>query len=162
MTTVALPDATIQSPIGLLRLTANDGALVRIDHVDTPEVDSEVHDNPTDDTLRDAIEQLTQYFAGDRQTFDLRIAPAGTPFEQRVWHELHQIPFGETRSYTDLASALGDPNAVRAVGRANSRNPLSIIIPCHRVIGANGSLTGYAGGLDRKAALLRHEGVLLV
>jgi methylated-DNA-[protein]-cysteine S-methyltransferase len=104
--------------------------------------------------------QLNEYFAGVRRSFDLEIAPAGTPFQQRVWRELTRIPWGETRSYRDIAVAVGRRGAARAVGMANNRNPLPIVIPCHRVIGADGSLTGYAGGLQTKAWLLALEGAL--
>lgn len=104
--------------------------------------------------------QLDAYAAGRRTAFDVPFHLHGSPFEQRVWAELQRIPFGETRSYGQLAAALGDPNLSRAVGRANGANPVSILVPCHRVIGADGSLTGYAGGLDMKARLLRLEGAL--
>jgi methylated-DNA-[protein]-cysteine S-methyltransferase len=101
------------------------------------------------------------YFAGELDAFDLDLDPQGTPFQRRVWDELRRIPFGETISYSELARRLGDPKLVRAVGVANGRNPISIVIPCHRVIGADGSLTGYAGGLPRKQLLLELEGALL-
>ncbi|GLH66975.1 methylated-DNA--[protein]-cysteine S-methyltransferase [Geothrix edaphica] len=105
-------------------------------------------------------EQLEAYAAGRRTRFEVPIRLHGSPFEQRVWAELQRIPFGETRSYGQLAATLGDPNLSRAVGRANGANPISILVPCHRVIGASGSLTGYAGGLGRKERLLRLEGAL--
>jgi methylated-DNA-[protein]-cysteine S-methyltransferase len=108
------------------------------------------------DTVR---EQLDAYFAGELETFDLPLAPHGTEFQLRVWDELTTIPFGETISYIELARRLGDPKLVRAVGTANGRNPLSIIVPCHRVIGADGTLVGYGGGLERKRWLLDHEAV---
>jgi methylated-DNA-[protein]-cysteine S-methyltransferase len=104
-------------------------------------------------------EQLDAYFAGELDSFDLPLALDGTPFQMRVWEELARIPFGETISYSELARRLGDPKLVRAVGVANGRNPISIVIPCHRVIGADGSLVGYGGGLDRKRWLLEHEAV---
>ncbi len=104
-----------------------------------------------------AVEELTAYFAGQLTDFDLPLRADGTPFQQRVWAELRRIPFGETWSYGALAAAVGNPKAARAVGMANNRNPVSIVVPCHRVIGAGGSLTGYGGGLDRKAWLLDHE-----
>jgi len=100
---------------------------------------------------------LERYFAGRLTEFELAVAPAGTPFQQRVWSELQRIPYGTTISYSELARRLGDPRAVRAVGRANGMNPVAIVIPCHRVIGADGTLTGYAGGLERKRALLELE-----
>ena len=105
-------------------------------------------------------EQLEAYAARGRTAFEVPFRLHGSPFKQRVWAELQRIPFGETRSYGQLAAALGDPNLSRAVGRANGANPISILVPCHRVIGASGSLTGYAGGLDRKERLLRLEGAL--
>ena len=102
--------------------------------------------------------QLGEYFAGERREFALRLAPAGTPFERSVWDELLAIPFGETRSYGEIAQAIGRPGAARAVGRANGSNPIPIVVPCHRVIGANGSLTGFGGGLAAKSHLLELEG----
>jgi len=107
--------------------------------------------------LTEAAQQLSDYFAGHRRTFDLPLAPKGTDFQQSVWRALTEIPYGETRSYGEIAKALGNPNASRAVGMANHRNPIPIIIPCHRVIGADGSLTGYGGGLPRKKYLLALE-----
>lgn len=104
-----------------------------------------------------AAKQLKEYFAGRRTTFDLELEPDGTPFQQAVLRELQKIPYGETRSYGDIAASLGKPKAVRAVGAANGRNPLPIVIPCHRVVGANGSLTGFGGGIDAKRWLLNHE-----
>ncbi len=112
---------------------------------------------PDHPVLQLAETQLNEYFAGQRQTFDLPLQPEGTPFQQEVWQALAEIPYGETRSYRDIATRIGRPKAVRAVGAANGRNPLSIIIPCHRVIGANGSLTGFAGGLEVKQRLLKIE-----
>lgn len=105
-----------------------------------------------------AARQLEEYFAGGRRAFELPLVPRGTEFQRRVWDALLQIPFGETRSYREQAEALGDPRAIRAVARANGANPIAIVIPCHRVIGADGSLTGYAGGLEMKARLLTLEG----
>lgn len=109
------------------------------------------------DYLAEAVNQLKEYFNGKRQSFSLPLAPEGTEFQKQVWKELCNIPYGETISYKTLATRAGNVNASRAVGMANNRNPIGIIIPCHRVIGANGSLTGYAGGLDRKEWLLNHE-----
>lgn len=108
-------------------------------------------------TVREAREQLLQYLQGERSGFDLVLAPRGTPFQLRVWHALSAIPFGQTWSYLQLATMLGQPSATRAVGAANGRNPLPIVLPCHRVIGRDGSLTGFGGGLETKAALLRLE-----
>ncbi|VVO41413.1 methylated-DNA--[protein]-cysteine S-methyltransferase [Pseudomonas fluorescens] len=106
--------------------------------------------------------QLDEYFEGKRERFDVRLAPQGTAFQQRVWQALQEIPFGHTWSYAGLAEHIGNPKAVRAVGTANGANPISIIIPCHRVIGSNGTLTGYGGGLERKQALLQLEGAWLI
>ncbi|HTM53326.1 MAG TPA: methylated-DNA--[protein]-cysteine S-methyltransferase [Pirellulales bacterium] len=111
----------------------------------------------SDEPFAAVREQLAEYFAGQRQRFDVPLKLAGTPFQQRVWQELLRIPFGTTISYAQLAERVGQPTASRAVGHANGRNPISIIVPCHRVIGANGKLTGYAGGLDKKQWLLEWE-----
>jgi methylated-DNA-[protein]-cysteine S-methyltransferase len=113
-----------------------------------------------DAPFREALRQLGAYFKGRRRDFDLPLAPEGTAFEQRVWQALLKIPYGRTVSYGELARRIGNPNASRAVGLANGRNPLPIVIPCHRVIGANGKLTGYGGGLDTKRWLLTLEGAL--
>jgi methylated-DNA-[protein]-cysteine S-methyltransferase len=110
-----------------------------------------------DAAIAHVARQLAEYAAGERRVFDLTLAPRGSAFQQQVWAALQQIPFGQTRSYGELALALGDPGLARAVGRANATNPIWLVIPCHRVIGADGSLTGYAGGLALKAALLRFE-----
>ena len=107
--------------------------------------------------MRDVARQLGEYFAGKRRRFDLELAPEGTPWELEVWRKLVEIPYGETLSYAELARRLGRPEAVRAVGAANGKNPISIVIPCHRVIGSDGSLTGYGSGLEVKAALLGLE-----
>jgi len=116
-------------------------------------------DEPSDAVLDEAARQLAAYFAGDRHDFDVPLEPAGTPFQQRVWQALQQVEYGSTTSYGALAAELGKPNAARAVGAANGSNPIAIIIPCHRVIGAGGSLVGYGGGLERKRWLLNLESV---
>jgi methylated-DNA-[protein]-cysteine S-methyltransferase len=107
--------------------------------------------------FRDVVDQLAAYFAGELTEFDIALDPSGSPFQRTVWMALRTIPYGQTRSYADIARQIGNPTASRAVGLANGRNPISIIVPCHRVIGANGSLTGYGGGLERKRALLDLE-----
>jgi len=140
------------SPIGLLRLHANVQALLAMDFVTKGEPSAD-----PSPLLDEACHQLDDYFAGRRHHFDLPLAPTGTPFQQLVWQALRQIPYGETRSYRDIACQLGMPGAMRAVGGANNRNPLPLFIPCHRVIGANGRLVGYAGGLAVKEWLLSHE-----
>lgn len=149
---------TIDSPIGPLLLGGGAGALrllwfVRGRQEATPDPSWTEARAP----FRGAIDQLTAYFAGRLRTFDLALDPAGTPFQQRVWRALLDIPYGETESYGALARRIGEPKAVRAVGLANGANPIAIVIPCHRVIGANGSLTGYGGGLPNKRALLDLE-----
>jgi methylated-DNA-[protein]-cysteine S-methyltransferase len=146
------------SPVGDLLLQADDeghltGLYLRHDGMAR-------HDGATADGPFDAArEQFDAYFAGDLEAFDLPLAPHGTPFQLRVWDELTRIPYADTISYKELALRLGDVKLVRAVGLANGRNPLSIVIPCHRVIGADGTLVGYGGGLDRKRWLLDHEAV---
>jgi methylated-DNA-[protein]-cysteine S-methyltransferase len=114
-----------------------------------------------DEVLAPVAAQLAEYFAGERVTFDLPLHPRGTPFQTRVWLALREIPYGRTTSYGELATELGQPTASRAVGLANGRNPLAVIVPCHRVIGANGSLTGFGGGIERKRWLLDHERAVL-
>jgi methylated-DNA-[protein]-cysteine S-methyltransferase len=111
--------------------------------------------------LGEATDQLRAYFAGERRHFELELAPVGTPFQRQVWRLLAELPYGTTTSYGSLARALGKPGAARAVGAANGRNPLPIVLPCHRVVGADGSLTGFGGGLEAKRWLLRHEGIAL-
>ncbi len=142
----------IKTPIGPLTLEADENAVTAIRFSAGGAQDAS--------PLLDAAEaQLREYFAGARRTFDLPLAPHGTAFQQRVWTASRTIPYGETRTYGELAAAIDSPNASRAVGMANHRNPIPIIIPCHRVIGANGTLTGYAGGLEIKRRLLALEGI---
>jgi methylated-DNA-[protein]-cysteine S-methyltransferase len=141
---------TISSPIGPLRLTVvEDGALTRVDFGA-----GDVSDDPR---FARVTAQLDEYFAGRRTAFDLALRPQGSPFEQLIWAELLRIPYGETASYGEIAERIGHPGKARAVGRANARNPIAIVCPCHRVIGSDGSLTGYAGGLESKRALLALE-----
>jgi methylated-DNA-[protein]-cysteine S-methyltransferase len=142
------------SPLGDILLRADDRGRLTALYLLHDE-----HPRAGDGPFDAAREQLDAYFAGELEAFDLELAPHGTPFQLRVWDELRRIPFGETISYSQLARRLGDPKLVRAVGLANGRNPLSIVIPCHRVIGADGSLVGYGGGLERKSWLLEHEAV---
>lgn len=117
-------------------------------------------DSPTLPVFLQLRQELAEYFDGTRKIFTVKLAPEGTEFQKAAWNALTKIPFGETRSYGEQAAAIGNPKAVRAIGAANGRNPIGIVIPCHRVIGANGTLTGYAGGLDKKAFLLRLEGIV--
>ena len=153
----------MESPIGPLRLTGTERGLTGLYmnlHRHGPE-ESEEREWTRDDALFEkAIAQLNDYFAGNTKSFDLAIdrdALSGTAFQKRVWGELEKIPYGLTISYCELASRIGNPKAMRAVGLANGQNPISIIVPCHRVIGANGTLTGYGGGLERKRWLLDFE-----
>jgi methylated-DNA-[protein]-cysteine S-methyltransferase len=146
--------ATLDSPIGELLLTGEGGALTRL-------YMAPFHVDPAwrrdGGALAEPARQLAEYFAGERTTFELELAPHGTAFQQRVWRRLLEIPYGETTTYGTIANELGNPRSVRAVGLANGRNPISIVVPCHRVIGADGSLVGYGGGLERKRALLALE-----
>lgn len=150
------------SPVGELTLIADDDGLVAIlwedDRPERVKLGALIEDC-NDAVLTAAASQLAEYFAGERTTFDLPLAPRGTDFQRMVWDALRAIPCGETRSYASIARAIGRPSAVRAVGAANGRNPISIVVPCHRVIGTNGSLTGFAGGLPAKERLLRLEAV---
>ena len=153
--------APIPTPLGrFLAVVDAGGALVALDF---DERTSAYRSLPPDERrARKVIVALQRYFAGELFEFQLPLAPEGTPFQQRVWQELRRIPYGETISYLELARRVGDPTSVRAVGRANGANPIAVVVPCHRVIGADGSLTGYAGGLEKKRALLaleaRHSG----
>lgn len=159
---------TIESPVGELTLTATDEGLtgVYFERGSHPPSERDVSTWVRDDgargrasaVLAEAKAQLASYFAGERTTFDLPLAPRGTDFQQRVWTELRAIAFGATTSYGDIARKIGAPKAVRAVGAANGRNPLPIIVPCHRVVGSDGSLTGFGGGIEKKQWLLQHEG----
>jgi methylated-DNA-[protein]-cysteine S-methyltransferase len=150
-----------KTPIGRLTVALDDKAVVRHVLFETSRYGAAGREGWTRDAsaARETREQLLAYFAGDRKVFDLPLGPVGTPFQLKVWGALSEIPFGATRSYGDIARRIGDPKAVRAVGAANGRNPLPIIVPCHRVIGSNGSMTGFGGGLTVKQFLLVHEGV---
>jgi methylated-DNA-[protein]-cysteine S-methyltransferase len=146
----------IQTPIGqLLAAKDGDGALTQLHFAGAEAPDEWVRD---DSAFGDVIAQLRAYFDGDLREFDLPLAPSGTPFQQRVWRTLLTIPYGETRSYANIADAIGKPSACRAVGAANGANPIPIVIPCHRVIGSSGALTGFGGGIDVKRRLLALEG----
>lgn len=148
----------VDSPVGMLTIAGSGGALghVVLAHAAHPPRDrSGWVEAPR--AFGDVVAQLEEYFAGTRTTFDLVLRPTGTVFQRRVWDALSRIPYGETRTYGEIAEAIGQPGAARAVGLANGRNPIAIVVPCHRVIGADGSLTGYGGGLDVKRALLDLE-----
>ena len=155
--------ARIASPQGMLLATARDGALTGLYFENQkyfPVVDSSWQEDPQDAPLAQCARQVHEYFEGSRTTFDLPLSPEGTDFQRRVWKEIARIPFGKTITYAELASRAGAPGSARAAGAATGRNPISIVVPCHRVVGADGSLTGYAGGLHRKTSLLEMEGVL--
>jgi methylated-DNA-[protein]-cysteine S-methyltransferase len=161
---------TVPSPVGELLLTAEDAGLTRVyferhvhgDRIGAAWRPASGSAGRAADVLAEARRQLDAYFAGERTAFVLPLAPSGTPFQERVWMALRGIAFGETVSYAEIARRIGAPDAVRAVGAANGRNPLSIVVPCHRVIGSDGSMTGFGGGIERKQWLLRHEGALLI
>lgn len=141
-----------ESPLGWVEVCANDEGVSSIYFVDAPR--AKPHNSAITDN---AVKQLQEYFAGQRQQFSLPLAPRGTAFQRQVWEQLNGIAYGQTCSYGDIAARLQNPKAMRAVGAANGQNPISIVVPCHRVIGSNGKLTGYAGGVERKAWLLAHE-----
>jgi methylated-DNA-[protein]-cysteine S-methyltransferase len=145
----------VPSPVGELVLTGDGRNLTRIGFAGRTPVDPGWREDPA--PFAAAVRQLTEYFAGERRTFDLPLAPDGTAFQRQVWAALAAIPYGETTSYAAVAEAIGHPGSARAVGAANGANPIAIVVPCHRVVGADGTLTGYAGGLDAKRSLLTLE-----
>jgi len=149
---------TYQSPLGEIALTANDNGLSALAFQTGKSPITLAGLTEDKSKFNQVIQQLTEYFDGDRKHFDLPLAPSGTNFQQQVWQALIQIPCGETKSYGWIAKRINNEKAVRAVGSANGANPIALIVPCHRVIGSNGKLTGYAGGLALKAKLLMHEG----
>ena len=142
------------SPIGIIEITGNDDGIATVYFVEKNE-EQIIKIHPT---LKECVYQLDEYFLGIRKEFGLKLNPQGSDFQKKVWNYLLDVPFGKTNSYLDISIKLGDHNATRAVGNANGKNPISIIVPCHRVIGSNGKLTGYSGGMWRKEWLLRHEG----
>ncbi len=156
-TTAKLGFAYYESPTGLIEIGGTSEGITSLFFVE-----ERCAGVATNDVCEKAVAQISEYFAGSRQEFDLPITLEGTEFQQQVWQELRSIPFGQTVSYGDLARSIGKPSAVRAVGAANGDNPVSIIVPCHRVIGSDGGLTGYGGGLPRKQWLLKHEGGLML
>lgn len=153
--------STYNSPLGEIALTANDDGLTAL-AFQTGKAAIVFDPSHIEDPSKfiNVVQQLDEYFANKRKTFELALAPKGTTFQQQVWRALTQIPYGETTSYGWLAKKINNEKAVRAVGSANGANPIALIIPCHRVIGSNGKLTGYAGGLSLKAKLLMHEEAL--
>jgi methylated-DNA-[protein]-cysteine S-methyltransferase len=148
---------TIDSPVGLLTLAGHGSALTNLRMVDQTYEPNRADWSVDPRAFNDAVDQLGAYFAGELTDFDIELDLRGTNFQQRVWKALLTIPYGETRSYGEIAEQIGVPGAARAVGLANGHNPIAIVVPCHRVIGASGSLTGYGGGLDRKRTLLELE-----
>jgi len=155
-------NAVVDSPVGPLTLVAADGVLAGLymtdqRHRPPGEVLGEPAEDPDGQPFAAASRQLREYFNGERTEFDLELALDGTTFQRRVWTALQNIPYGQTISYGQLADQIGQPSASRAVGLANGKNPIGIIVPCHRVVGADGSLTGYGGGIERKRFLLAHE-----
>ncbi len=146
--------AFYKSPVGWLEIVEENDSIVEVKFLE--DVSFSEPQNTTG-ILKNAVQQLEQYFSGSRTKFQLPLAPKGTDFQKKVWDELQSIDFGKTVSYMDMAKRLGDPKVIRAAGTANGKNPIAIIIPCHRVVGSDGSLTGYAGGLKRKQWLLEHE-----
>lgn len=144
--------AFIKTPLGIAKISGDDNGITAISILEEGEITKKI---PKD--LKEAVNQLQDYFNGKRTSFDFKLNPQGTEFQQKVWQALLEIPFGKTVSYMDITKKLGDVKAIRAVASANGKNPLWIVVPCHRVIGTDGSLTGYAGGLWRKKWLLEHE-----
>ncbi|TGD58706.1 methylated-DNA--[protein]-cysteine S-methyltransferase [Flavobacterium humi] len=142
----------INSPLGITKIEGDEHGIAVISVLSEGKVSAKIPK-----PLQEAVSQLTEYFEGKRTGFSFKLNPKGTDFQQKVWQELLNIPFGKTMSYLDLSKKLGDVKAIRAVASANGKNPLWIVVPCHRVIGTDGSLTGYAGGLWRKKWLLEHE-----
>ena len=143
----------IETPLGHAKIVGDKNGIMSVSILNTQEELSQV----IPESLLECVTQLKDYFTNKRKTFDLKLNPEGTTFQKKVWKQLDTIPYGKTISYLDLSKQLGDPKAIRAVAGANGKNPLWIIVPCHRVIGSDGSLTGYAGGLHRKQWLLEHE-----
>lgn len=144
----------IQTPVGILELKGDEEGLSSVLFKDEEAL---VISENIPKVLKDTVLQLQDYFEGKRKEFSLKLSPEGTDFQKRVWKQLQEIPYGKTVNYQQMANQLGDPKVIRAAASANGKNPISIIIPCHRVIGSDGSLTGYAGGLHRKKWLLEHE-----
>jgi methylated-DNA-[protein]-cysteine S-methyltransferase len=154
---VSRTHTVVPSPIGPLTVVADGRALIHLAMSPPDRLDPDVLGERTDEGFADVVRQLGEYFAGERTAFDLPLQPRGSPFELAVWEQLTRIPYGETRSYGYIAAAVGEPGGAQAVGAANGRNPLAVVVPCHRVIGADGTLVGFGGGLPRKRFLLDLE-----
>ena len=148
-----MDECIINTPLGFSKITGDDDGIASISVLNSEEKLTDI----IPESLQDCVYQLQDYFEGKREQFDLKLNPQGTDFQQTVWKQLQTIPYGKSMSYLELSKQLGDVKAIRAVANANGKNPIWIIIPCHRVIGTDGSLTGYAGGLARKQWLLNHE-----
>ncbi len=154
----AIHTAIYKSEIGFLKITGAEDGLYSLEFMDEKSIpQTEVHP-----CLKECYNQLDEYFQGERKVFNLELKPEGTEFQMRVWQQLFKIPYGHTASYMEIASSIGNKKAIRAVGTANGRNKIPIIIPCHRVIGSDGSLTGFGGGIWRKEFLLKHEKIYLI
>jgi methylated-DNA-[protein]-cysteine S-methyltransferase len=149
------------TPVGRLLIAGDENGLRHVSfaktHFSTPTIKPQKDWDANEKPLNEAVEQLKAYFSGKLQNFDLLLAPEGTEFQQKVWNELRKVPFGTTASYGNIAAGIGNPAASRAVGMANGRNPIAIIVPCHRIIGSTGKLVGYGGGLSHKETLLKFE-----
>ncbi len=143
----------LNTPVGTLEIKGDIDGLAFVNFIDPEESESKI----IPESLQNTVQQLSEYFEGNRTNFKLKLNPEGTFFQKKVWQQIKDIPFGKTASYQEIANQLGDPKAIRAAASANGKNPIAIIIPCHRVIGSDGSLIGYAGGLHRKKWLLEHE-----
>lgn len=148
-----MEECIIDSPLGFTKIIGDVQGIASVTVLNSEEKITDI----IPQELEDCVDQLNEYFKGERQQFSFKINPKGTEFQKRVWQKLLSIPFGKTTSYLELSKQLGDVKAIRAVANANGKNPIPIVIPCHRVIGSDGSLTGYAGGLQRKQWLLEHE-----
>ncbi|GAW95022.1 methylated-DNA--protein-cysteine methyltransferase [Colwellia marinimaniae] len=159
MATTSMYTDYLDTPLGLFEFMASEQGICQAIFCGDKVCGGEPAQGKTNDITALCKQQLTEYFAGERQVFTLPLAPLGTSFQQSVWRCLTEIPFGQVKSYGDIAKMLNKPKAAQAVGGANGRNPITLIVPCHRVIGADGALTGYAGGIERKLWLLKHEGV---
>jgi len=148
-----MKNVSLKTPVGTLEIKGDENGLASVHFLDSEEKTSTIIPN----VLQPTMDQLKEYFEGTRTHFDLKLNPEGTSFQKKVWQQLEKIPYAKTASYQEIANRLGNPKVIRAAASANGKNPIAIIIPCHRVIGSDGSLTGYAGGLHRKKWLLDHE-----
>lgn len=148
-----MSECFVNSPLGVTKIVGNENGITSISVLDSEEEITQI----IPEELQDCVYQLNEYFEGTRQQFNLKLNPQGTDFQKEIWKLLQTIPYGKTTSYLELSKTFGDVKAIRAVANANGKNPLWIVVPCHRVIGSDGSLTGYAGGLHRKQWLLEHE-----